>query len=449
MTDMSQDELQDIRKATLKGLRELADFLEAHPDLPEPTLTTFSPFIRGGDDERQCAEVDRIALVLDVETTGHGTKQYSACRYFGSVEYCATAFTDEVVNRPDAVTDEDDTATLDPYELLRDEPPEETRESIIAGFRELADFLEAHPDLPAPYATMAGPHLRQKTDEEKRAEVDRIAGILGVETTDSANGHYNASRYFGLHDNPGSIEYYATAMTAPSDDFAEKTRNAALKGLRDLAGFLESHPDLPGPKSSEYVGPHISGEDEEQKRAEVDRIARILGVEATSPVDGHYSASRDFGAIEYKATAITREHMARYMAWMSYDDAVTPDPSETAMTDTPEEPGPPEDREAICNGLRELADFLEAHPELPEPTSTMIFARLDDGTEEQERAEVDRIARILGVEIDNFPRTHYSAERSFGPIEYSAVAISHECRARARALQTYRDAVTPEPGPER
>ncbi|GGV33946.1 hypothetical protein GCM10010182_67210 [Actinomadura cremea] len=97
-------------------------------------------------------------------------------------------------------------------------------------------------------------------------------------------------------------------------------RDEYIKGLRDLADFIESHPELPLPTGSS-VGPYVTGTDEEE-RAEVDRIATILGVTASG--DTHYIASRSFGPVTYEAIAIAADHMARYDALMSYRNVVEP-----------------------------------------------------------------------------------------------------------------------------
>jgi hypothetical protein len=83
------------------------------------------------------------------------------------------------------------------------------------------------------------------------------------------------------------------------------------------------------------------------------------------------------------------------------------------------------DRAALCQGLRSLADFLESHPELPPPYGVEASPHLD-GTDAEDRAEVDRIAAILGSGTTvNSAGTHYETERFFGDrVHYRAVAIT-------------------------
>jgi hypothetical protein len=77
-----------------------------------------------------------------------------------------------------------------------------TRTKVITGLRQLADYLEDHPGVPV---TRLGWDLniypdRGDGDGAARAEVDRIAAILGVPVTDETprGGHYLACRAFGL-----------------------------------------------------------------------------------------------------------------------------------------------------------------------------------------------------------------------------------------------------------
>ena len=94
-------------------------------------------------------------------------------------------------------------------------------------------------------------------------------------------------------------------------------REAAARGLRALADFLESHPDLPVPWQTDAPA-SVSGADDAAERAEVDRIAGILGVPAAANERGtHYDAERDFGGgVIYRATAITRAEMESYTEHM-------------------------------------------------------------------------------------------------------------------------------------
>ncbi|MEU8340948.1 hypothetical protein AB0C74_04585 [Spirillospora sp. NPDC048832] len=99
-------------------------------------------------------------------------------------------------------------------------------------------------------------------------------------------------------------------------------------------------------------------------------------------------------------------------------------------------------RPRLIAGLRALAAYLEAHPEVPAPHATelMVFAQ---GSDHAQRTEIERIATLVGAEViapDSFTR-HYRAMRDFGPVTYSAIAIPSTARAHHNALMTYDGAV--------
>jgi hypothetical protein len=80
-------------------------------------------------------------------------------------------------------------------------------------------------------------------------------------------------------------------------------------------------------------------------------------------------------------------------------------------------------RAALIGGLRVLADYLESSPEVPAPVYSHVFTFPPDGDWAGMRAEIDAIAARLGVRARQTGGGHYVAVRSFGPIEYRAVAI--------------------------
>ncbi|MFC5744769.1 hypothetical protein [Actinomadura rugatobispora] len=100
-------------------------------------------------------------------------------------------------------------------------------------------------------------------------------------------------------------------------------------------------------------------------------------------------------------------------------------------------------RAAYAQGLRDLADFLEAQPEVPLPSYPRVGPLLW-GDDEDKRAEVERIASLLGVTPRKEASQHL-ASRYFGPVVYEVVAITAEEMERHRALHSYRDNVQPEP----
>ena len=81
-------------------------------------------------------------------------------------------------------------------------------------------------------------------------------------------------------------------------------RSQLIAGLRDLAEYLESSPDVPAPwdGATVYVFPPDGSNDE--RRAEIDAIASRISAKPFELVTGHYVASRYFGPVEYRAVAI-------------------------------------------------------------------------------------------------------------------------------------------------
>lgn len=84
----------------------------------------------------------------------------------------------------------------------------EERTRLIAGLRDLADFLDQNPDIPAPRRADLLVFPADGTDAEMFAEIDMIAEQIGVTASDadSLRGHYIAVRDFG------PVRYRAVAI---------------------------------------------------------------------------------------------------------------------------------------------------------------------------------------------------------------------------------------------
>ena len=81
-------------------------------------------------------------------------------------------------------------------------------------------------------------------------------------------------------------------------------RQALISGLRELAGFLEGNPDVPAPAYTDLLV-FPPGTSDDEKRREVDVIASLIGSGTeTSAAYHHYTTSRRFGPVEYRAVAI-------------------------------------------------------------------------------------------------------------------------------------------------
>jgi hypothetical protein len=83
----------------------------------------------------------------------------------------------------------------------------------------------------------------------------------------------------------------------------------------------------------------------------------------------------------------------------------------------------PTERAALIGGFRALADYLESNPEVPAPSYSAVYTFPPDSDWPAMRAEISAIATRLDVVAYKTISGHYVAVRSFGPIEYRAVAI--------------------------
>lgn len=83
----------------------------------------------------------------------------------------------------------------------------------------------------------------------------------------------------------------------------------------------------------------------------------------------------------------------------------------------------PAGRAALISGLRELVEFLKSNPEVPASSRPVLYAFPPRDEMPAMRAEIDAIAALIGVAGHLTPGGHYVASRSFGPVDYEAVAI--------------------------
>jgi hypothetical protein len=84
----------------------------------------------------------------------------------------------------------------------------------------------------------------------------------------------------------------------------------------------------------------------------------------------------------------------------------------------------PAERAALIKGFRDLTDYLEENPDVPAPSCADVFTFPPDGPCAEMRAEIDAIAAMLGIQAcETVGLRHYKVTRSFGPVEYHAVAI--------------------------
>jgi hypothetical protein len=110
-------------------------------------------------------------------------------------------------------------------------------------------------------------------------------------------------------------------------------RVSAITGLRQLADYLDAHPDVPVTEYSwDLLAFAREKNDDHAARAEVDHVADLLDVDVQdhTPNGGHYIAARSFGRVTYEFLHIPACQRARHRAHMSYADNVIPDDTEAA-----------------------------------------------------------------------------------------------------------------------
>jgi hypothetical protein len=85
-------------------------------------------------------------------------------------------------------------------------------------------------------------------------------------------------------------------------------RAALIEGLRALADYLESNPEVPVPSYTDMYAFPPDGDCAEM-RAEIDAIAELFGSQARETAGRqHYTATQSFGPVEYRAVAICKHH---------------------------------------------------------------------------------------------------------------------------------------------
>lgn len=84
---------------------------------------------------------------------------------------------------------------------------DEERVRLIAGLRDLAEFLSQNPQVPAPRYADVLVFPPTGIDAEMFAEIDAVAEqIEATASADDSSGHYRAIRYFG------PVQYRAVAI---------------------------------------------------------------------------------------------------------------------------------------------------------------------------------------------------------------------------------------------
>jgi hypothetical protein len=106
------------------------------------------------------------------------------------------------------------------------------------------------------------------------------------------------------------------------------------------------------------------------------------------------------------------------------------------------------ERTQIITGLRHLADFLAAHPDVPVPRYGWEMSFFPDGAGDAiERADIDRVAAVLndfgGRRIDDSGNGgHDKALITFGRITYQVIRVPERRRELHEARTSYEPNIT-------
>jgi hypothetical protein len=103
-------------------------------------------------------------------------------------------------------------------------------------------------------------------------------------------------------------------------------------------------------------------------------------------------------------------------------------------------------RDQFITGLRQLADYLATHPDVPVPPHGATITVHADSFETGGKTQVDTMAEMLGADVqdDTADDGHYRAERAFNSVGYGAVSIPEARTQRYRAHASYWGCVTPD-----
>lgn len=91
-------------------------------------------------------------------------------------------------------------------------------------------------------------------------------------------------------------------------------------------------------------------------------------------------------------------------------------------------------RRAYIDALRELADFLDAHPDTPVPSGQEQIQVNTTGSDEEQEQTVREAAVAMGVSPERDYRDFVAAKR-FGPIKYFVIAIPQARMDEHNAIQ--------------
>jgi hypothetical protein len=103
----------------------------------------------------------------------------------------------------------------------------------------------------------------------------------------------------------------------------------------------------------------------------------------------------------------------------------------------------PARRSEYTNGLRQLADYLDANPDMPVPGSGTEIILTAADAEDGGITEVLGLSLLLGAPLTE-RNGFYRTSRMFGPLTYLGVSQTRAFLAQYRAYNSYYGSVTPD-----
>ncbi|WP_045742283.1 hypothetical protein [Actinoplanes rectilineatus] len=98
------------------------------------------------------------------------------------------------------------------------------------------------------------------------------------------------------------------------------------------------------------------------------------------------------------------------------------------------------ERQAVLDGLRDLAAFLAENPDVPARDVHRVEYCVSADDDRAGLAKLAAIAAALGVEVTGGP-DHFAVYRRFGNASYRAFYVSRAEMADYNAVMSYRDSV--------
>jgi hypothetical protein len=103
----------------------------------------------------------------------------------------------------------------------------------------------------------------------------------------------------------------------------------------------------------------------------------------------------------------------------------------------------PAKRAAIIEGLRQMTDWLEAHPDVPVDLLHEIHVHTSDVDDDTGYAAVARVAASMDVPVMRGESDWHASREFSGGVRFTVIHIDQRRMAEHEALTSYRGSVEP------